>query len=144
MAELNQKTHKAVIKLCKKGDKLSAKQKYAKAQLYYTRALDLIPEPIWQWSATNWIVVAQMDAAFLNNDIEISRKLLNELTQADENIGNPFFHLRNGQTYFLEGNEDRAVDELIRAYALEGPDMLGEDRKYLEFLATHAEGIDLS
>lgn len=143
MAELDDKIYKRVQKLCAKGDRLAKRKKYVRAQRYYSDALDLIPRPLVQWDATNWIVVAQMDAAFLNGDIDLARDLLDFLATLKENIGNAFFHLRYGQVLFLQGEHDRAADELIRAYGLEGPEMFGEDRKYLEFLATRAKGIRL-
>jgi len=140
---LTHKVHKVVKKYCAKGDKLADKKKFVKAQECYSKAWDALPEPKLKWDASNWILAAQMDAAFLSHDIALSRHYLRIMQNMNENIGNPFFHLRNGQCYFLEGNEDAAANELIRAYALEGPEMFGENQKYLEFLATKAEGISI-
>jgi hypothetical protein len=60
-----------------------------------------------------------------------------------EAIGNPFIHLRLGQTQFELGNKDRAADELMRAYMGAGAEIFAEEApKYLEFLGTVAEGIE--
>jgi hypothetical protein len=50
-------------------------------------------------------------------------------------VGNPFLHLRIGQVQFELGNEQRAADELARAYLKEGKTLFdGEDPKYLDFI----------
>jgi hypothetical protein len=52
-------------------------------------------------------------------------------------IGNPFIHLRLGQSQFEVGNMERAGDELARAYMGDGTEIFSsEDPKYFEFLKT--------
>lgn len=54
-------------------------------------------------------------------------------------VGNPFLHLRLGEIALELGDEARAADELIRAYAVGGPEAFqSEDPKYLRFLASKA------
>lgn len=54
-------------------------------------------------------------------------------------LGNPFLHLRLGQAQLNLGNEDRAADELMRAYMGGGPEVFEiEDGRYLAFLKTRA------
>ena len=50
-------------------------------------------------------------------------------------IGNPFIHMRLGQSQFELGNMDRAADELARAYLQEGLAIFeDEDPKYVAFI----------
>ena len=58
-------------------------------------------------------------------------------------IGNPFIHLRLGQTQFELGNKDRAADELMRAYMGAGAEIfVGEAPKYLQYLGIVADDIE--
>ena len=55
-------------------------------------------------------------------------------------LGNPFLHLRLGQSQYELGELDRAADELMRAYMGAGEDIfVSEDPKYRAFLATRAK-----
>jgi hypothetical protein len=66
-------------------------------------------------------------------------KALEYATTCPGAIGNPFLHLRFGQVLFDRGELDRAADELIRAYALEGEEIFAnDDPRYLAFLRTRA------
>ena len=48
-------------------------------------------------------------------------------------------HLRLGQALLEQGEQDRAADELIRAYMGGGPELFErDDPKYLAFLSTRA------
>jgi tetratricopeptide (TPR) repeat protein len=54
-----------------------------------------------------------------------------------EGIGNENLHLRLGKARFELGHEDRAADELCRAYMGGGKEIFdGEDPRYFEFLKT--------
>ncbi len=52
-------------------------------------------------------------------------------------IGNEQLHLRLGKTHFELGHEDRAADELCRAYMGGGKEIFEtEDTRYFDFLKT--------
>jgi hypothetical protein len=94
--------------------------------------------------AATWILAAIGDANFLSGDFEAGRDNLGTAMHCPEALGNPFLHLRLGQCHFELGALDRAADELIRAYMGGGPEIFEEDdRKYIEFLATRADDIDV-
>ena len=60
--------------------------------------------------------------------------------QCPSGLGNPFIHLRMGQSYYELGKMEKASDELARAYMGAGMEIFMEDdRKYLEFLETKIE-----
>jgi hypothetical protein len=107
-------------------------------------AYDVLPEPKIKWEAATWILAAIGDANFLGGDFVAGRDNLASAMHCPGAIGNPFLHLRLGQCQFELGLLDRAADELMRAYMGGGADVFDEDLKYLRFLATRAEGIEVS
>ena len=103
----------------------------------------MLPEPKTDWEAATWILAAIGDADFLSGDFTAAHEHLSHAMYCPDAIGNPFLHLRLGQAQFELGNMGRAADELMRAYmGLDGEAWLDEDPKYLDFLATVAEGIE--
>lgn len=67
-------------------------------------------------------------------------KCFHNAVQCPDGLGNPYIHLRLGQTAFELGDHSRAADELIRAYMGGGPDIFEEDdAKYLAFLGARAD-----
>ncbi|WBO64099.1 hypothetical protein [Streptomyces camelliae] len=63
-----------------------------------------------------------------------------DAVECPEGLGNPYIHLRLGQTAFELGHHDQAADELMRAYMGGGPGIFDEDDpKYLAFLRTRAD-----
>ncbi|MFJ8473288.1 hypothetical protein [Kitasatospora sp. NPDC094011] len=57
-----------------------------------------------------------------------------------DGLGNPYVHLRLGQTTFELGDHDRAADELIRAHLGGGPELFREDDPtYRGFLRSRAD-----
>ena len=140
MNKLSTATYKQIKKLCEEGDELADDEQYAEALTKYWEAWDLLPEPRTEWEAATWILAAVGDANFLMGDFEAGRDNLSNAMHCPEAIGNPFLHLRLGQCQFELGNEDRAADELARAYMSEGHEIFeDQDPKYLKFLKTKLE-----
>jgi hypothetical protein len=55
-------------------------------------------------------------------------------------MGNPFIHLRLGQSLFEQGDMERAESELLQAYMLAGKDIFSEDdTKYERFISLKYE-----
>jgi hypothetical protein len=68
-------------------------------------------------------------------DFERARTALQDAMHCPGAIGNPYIHLRLGETQFELGNIDRAKDELARAYMGGGDEVFeGDDPKYLRFI----------
>jgi tetratricopeptide (TPR) repeat protein len=125
----------AIQRHAKAGDALAAQQRYEDAIAAYNKGWALIPEPRNEWEASTWLLAAIADAAFLGGYDGSARKALDYAMTCPGAIGNPFLHLRRGQVLLNQGNNDAAVDELMRAYMAEGEAIFAaEDPKYLAFL----------
>jgi len=135
--ELPAEVHSAVVSLSEAGDALVDKREYAAAITKYDEALRLLPEPITEWEACTWLLVAIGDAHFLSGSYELARDAFADAMHCPGAVGNPFVHLRLGESQLELGNKDRAADELARAYMGAGADIFGvEDPKYFQFLKT--------
>lgn len=145
MAELPDRIHEEIKRLCAAGDQHSKRQAYPEALASYWAAWDLLPEPKIDWEAATWILVAVGDANYLGGDYVAGRDNLSNAMRCPDAIGNPFIHFRLGQCLFEVGDLDRAADELMRAYMGAGRKIFDEhDSKYAQFLASRAEGTDLA
>jgi len=135
--ELPKAVYEKVTSLSKEGDALAAKEKYREAITKYIAAFQILPEPVEQWEACTWLLTAIGDANFFLKEYEHTRRALSDAMHCPNAIGNPFIHLRLGQSQLELGNKDRAADELARAYMGAGKDIFkAEDPKYFEFLKT--------
>lgn len=133
--QLDEALHGQIVALCAQGDACADKRQYDRALDRYRAALDLLPAPIEQWAAATWILGAIGDAAFSNADYEQAQAALQWAMRCPDAIGNPFLHLRLGQTQFELGNTARATDEFARAYMGAGSDIFNnEDPKYITLI----------
>ena len=141
--ELDPHLYTRINRFCEIGDTLAEEGKYSDAVASYQYAWNLLPDPKENWEAATWILVAIGDAHFLHGNYASALTALQHAMRCPDAIGNPFIHLRLGQTQFELGNKDRAADELMRAYMGAGAEIFAEEApKYLEFLGTVAEGIE--
>ena len=133
--ELSDELFARITELCEEGNDLAEQESFADAVAAFNQAWDLLPEPAVQWEAATWILAALGDVYFLSGDQKAAHEKLSLAMHAPGAIGNPFLHLRLGQVQFELGNEQRAADELARAYLQEGKKIFeGEDPKYLDFI----------
>ncbi|GLQ98200.1 tetratricopeptide repeat protein [Dyella mobilis] len=138
--ELDDSVHAQIQALCKQGDKLATARHFDLAREKYESALQLLPGDHKQWEAATWIYVAIGDVHFRTADYEKCFKCFFNAVQCANGLGNPFIHLRLGQSYFEAGNLDKSADELTRAYMGAGLDIfLEDDPKYLDFLETRID-----
>lgn len=135
--QLPDAVHDQITDLSTEGDSLAEQAKYREAIEKYVAALDLLPEPKFDWEACTWLLAAIGDANFLGGHHEQARVALSDAMHCPGAIGNPFIHLRLGQAQFELGNLERAADELARAYMGAGKEIFEEDDpKYFAFLKT--------
>ncbi len=138
--ELLAEIHERIKDLSAAGDALAESDLFDDALSKYWEAFDLLPEPKTEWEAGTWLLTAIGDANFLKGDFVAGRDNLGSAMHYPDAIGNPFLHLRLGQCQYEVGNLDRATDELLRAYGLEGAEIFeSEDPKYLAFLRTRVD-----
>jgi tetratricopeptide (TPR) repeat protein len=140
MATLPNDIHDRITTLCNEGDLLAGDNHYDEARDKYVAAYKLLPEPKDQWDAATWIFTAIGDVRFKQGDYEKSYKAFSFAIQCPSGLGNPFIHLRLGQLHFEFEHEEKALDELMRAYMGAGKEIFDEDNpKYFAFLANHVE-----
>jgi tetratricopeptide (TPR) repeat protein len=82
----------------------------------FADALERVPEPVHQWNAGAWILVAMGECGFRAGNYAAALDSLTDAMHAPGTIGNPWVHLRLGQCLLNLGEEERAADELARAY----------------------------
>ncbi len=138
--QLSEAIYSDIQALCRQGDELAAAGDLEAAKSPYLAALRLLPEPIQQWEAATWIYVALGDVHYRMNRFEKAFKCFFNAVQCPKGLGNPYIHLRLGQSYYEQGNVDKSADELTRAYMGGGIDIFMEDDpKYLAFLETRIQ-----
>jgi tetratricopeptide (TPR) repeat protein len=137
--ELDERVHEQIKAHCADGDSLANGGKFEAAIAEYNKAWELIPAPKNDWEAATWVLAAIADAAFLGGFKVTAREALEYAMTCPGAIGNPFLHLRYGQVLFDAQENDRAADELMRAYMGGAEEIFAtEDPKYLTFLRTRA------
>lgn len=129
-----------ITELCRRGDALAGPGRLDEAKTLYVDALRLLPGDPRDWAASTWIYVAIGDVHFQRRVFDRAYKCFHNAVLCPDGLGNPYVHLRLGQTAFELGRDDRAADELMRAFMGGGPGIFDEDDpKYLAFLRTRAD-----
>lgn len=129
-----------ITELCRRGDDLAGSGRLDEAKTLYVDALRLIPGDPRDWAASTWIYVAIGDVHFQQRVFDRAYKCFHNAVLCPDGLGNPYVHLRLGQTAFELGRHHRAADELMRAFMGGGPGVFDEDDpKYLAFLRTRAD-----
>ncbi len=137
MTELPPEVVAIVDEAATKGDKLAEEGKFTEAIAAYRVGLAALPKG--DWSASLWFHAAIGDAQFLARDYDEARITWMEAI-LDGGLGNPFIHLRRGQTMYELGNLDEAGNELLKALLIEGVDIFDEsDPKYLDYVTGIAQ-----
>lgn len=133
-AELPEDLQEQIEALSDQGEEAMGQGRYEEAAELYNQALDALPEPRENWEAYAWLKAAMGDACFHMERFDDGLDHFYEsYTAGDPENPNPFIVYRLGQIYRQLGDEDHAVDFLMRAYMLEGEDIFedGEDLVYL-------------
>ena len=137
MEELDDVLHARIVALAEEGKEFEEIEQWLEATSKFRKALALVPEPKWKWEASIWLFIALGDVAFQSGEYEQAREAFREAMLCPGAIGNPFVHLRRGQTFFELGEMKWAEEELTGAYMLDGTAIFEqEDPKYFEHLKT--------
>jgi len=138
---LTPKQHAEVESHVEEGDEFLDAGNFDKALEKYHQAAALIPEPKTDDESALSVFTAMGEALFHSGRYAEAISAFQTAAKAPGGIENPLVHLRLGEAYFELGDLDRAADELMRAYMLDGKEILEgpEERKYFEFLKTRAD-----
>jgi tetratricopeptide (TPR) repeat protein len=132
---LPKKLHAQISKLCEEGDALTKAGDDHGAYAKYDEAWNLVPEDKADWEASTWILAAIGELQFRHKKFEKSLNTFLRAVQCPTGLGNPYIHLRIGQSLFELGNKKGAGDNLARAYMGAGEEIFEhEDPKYLKYL----------
>jgi tetratricopeptide (TPR) repeat protein len=139
--EVDDALYSRITELCEEGDEAQAEGEYKAAIVKYDEAWNLLPDPKEKWEASTWILSAIADACFLAGHKEAALETLRYAMTCPGAIGNPFLHMRLGQSLLdTDGDEAQVVDELLRAYMGAGEEIFeDEDPRYLDFLRSRVQ-----
>jgi tetratricopeptide (TPR) repeat protein len=107
---LDSRTHETIKRLCAEGDSYLRRLDYDRAISRYENAWRLLPEPKFEWGAAAWILAAIGDACFLDGRFAAAVEKLQDAMRCPDAIGNPFLHLRLGESLLETGQQVRAMD----------------------------------
>lgn len=136
MKRLDESVQKQVDQLIERGNGHSEQEQHLEALHCFCDALELLPDPLEKQNETMWLLASIGDVLFHLSSYE---KAIDALSNAIKygGLGNPFIHLRLGQSHFELDSHEKAADELTRAYMSEGEEIFkDEPSKYFEFLKT--------
>ena len=140
--EMEAGLHQRITEICERGNEHYHADRHEEAIEEYERALALVPEPWEDWEAATWVLTALGDCHYLLDNHGEALDFLSHAVRCPGGLGNPFIHLRLGEVRYELGHEDRASDELARAYMGGGPEIFEtEDPKYITFLRRFMIGI---
>jgi hypothetical protein len=133
---IDQATYDRIVALYQDGEKLIHGGQITSAFAKYVEAWSLIPDPKELWKISTPLISAIADCCFLAGEYDEVLQALEFGMNCPDAVGNPFLHLRLGQALLERGGEDdRAADELMRAYDAHGDAIFAQqDPKYLAFL----------
>lgn len=133
--ELTDKVYSKILSLGEQGEALSETGNFIEAIVKYKNALQLVPNPKYEWEASTWIYSALGDTYYLNNQFSDALTFLFETLKCPNGLKNPFIFLRIGECFYELDNNDKAKEYLLQAYMLEGENIFSdEDPKYFEII----------
>jgi len=140
MAELPDDVYAQVTDLSENGNLACHQGEPTLGRKLFEQALAILPAPKSDWDAYTWLWAAIGDCYFEEKNWEGALASMQNAANGPDGMGNPFIHLRLGQSFFELGDETKALDELVRAYMSEGKDIfLGSDPQYFDFLQERVE-----
>lgn len=107
---------------------------------HWTEALEIIPAPRSEWTASTWLYTVLGDAYYTGGRIDDATAALGYALKCPDAFGNAFLWLRIGQVLIDDGNTGSGIQSLMSAYMLEGREIFeDQDPKYLTLLSEHAD-----
>src|SRR5688572_32428790 len=96
------------------GNALMEARRFVDAEKEFHAALALVPDPKGNFAESTWIYTAIGDACFLDRRFDAALDAFCSAIDGPDGLGNPFIHLRLGQTLLELGHEKDATDNLAR------------------------------
>jgi tetratricopeptide (TPR) repeat protein len=104
-----------IRRLCSEGYLSYDGGDYDKALRRFYQAWTLLPKPQTGFTASGWVLTAIGDAYFAKRNFAAGIEALRSALYCPQAVGNPFIHLRLGQCYLEQGEQDDADRHLVRA-----------------------------
>ncbi len=128
--ELPDDIYEQVEALSEDGNDLIDDGDAAGAEAVWRQALALLPEPRDIWEAYTWLNASIGEACYLQEDYDGAVQVLFDALNGPEAQANPFIHYMLGKSLWKRGgDEERAIDELLRAYMLDGNEIFEGDEE---------------
>lgn len=124
--ELPDELYEQIESLSEAGNECSDNEDHEGAIENWRQALALLPEPQLDWEAATWLYASLGDAYYQSADYEMAKDALYTALNCPDGQANPFIHYMLGKT-LLRLNDEGAIDELLRAYMLDGVDIFDSD-----------------
>jgi Uncharacterized protein conserved in bacteria len=138
--ELSDELYEQIEELSEQGNDLVDEDDFDGALEKFQAALDLLPEPKNQWEAAMWLYASMGDMHLFKEDFESAKTNFYNALNCPDGQESAFVHLRLGEALYELGEEDKALDHLLRAYVLEGPEIFAEEEGYyFDFLKSRVE-----
>lgn len=133
--KISNSIYNSINSLAKRGDIEFDAANYDIAIIYYKEALDLLPKPISQWKAGDWLYTAIGDAYYMKSEYINSLEYFNKALIEYNEIYNPFIWLRLGECNYEIGYFNKAKRYLSLAKYYGGEELFkDENEKYINFL----------
>ncbi len=124
--ELPDELYEQIENLSEAGNNCSDEGDYSGAIEQWLQALALIPHPQQDWEAATWLHASLGEAYYQSGDYGMAKDALLNALNCPDGQGNAFIHYMLGKT-LVRLNDAGAVDELLRAYMLDGVDIFDSD-----------------
>ena len=126
--ELPTDIYEQIEVLSEKGNNLIDEGNDSGAEAAWRQALALLPEPKTDWDAYTWLCASIGEACYFQGNYAAATQVLFDALNGPGAQENPFVHYMLGKALWQQGEaEDRAIDELLRAYMLDGVDIFDSD-----------------
>lgn len=126
-AELPDDIYEQIEALSEEGNDLSDDEDPAGAEAVWRQAIDLLPEPRVDWEAYTWLSASIGEACYQQGNYEDAKDSLFDALNGPGGPDNPFVHYMLGKSLLKLDEQERGVDELMRAYMLDGVDIFDSD-----------------
>ncbi|HEY9281498.1 MAG TPA: hypothetical protein VIP51_15615 [Eoetvoesiella sp.] len=124
--ELPDDIYQQIESLSEAGNECSDEGDFKGAIENWRQALAVLPEPSLDWEAATWLYASLGDAYYQLADYGMAKDALFIALSCPDGQGNAFIHYMMGKT-LMRLNDAGAVDELLRAYMLDGVDLFESD-----------------